>query len=160
MSTFDSINEYTIEPSVAAIEELKNSWSWLLGEHWEPFLYSAIGDVFFRVPAGAIWWLSTATGDLEQVAQSRSEFIELLEGESFDEWFLPGLIMYTKSLGKTLQKGECYSFHTLPVFEQGSFCAENMFVVEASLHFSTSGEVIRQLRSLKDGAEVKIIINT
>jgi hypothetical protein len=160
MNNFESIADYIFEPSTDAIAQLKQAWAWLVGEQWSPFLYSVLGDVFFEVPAGTVWWLSTATGGLEQVAQSKQHFLELLESESVDEWFLPGLVVYLKSESKNLLPTECYSFHVLPVFEQGSFSAENIFVSEATLHFATSGQTIRQLRGLKDGAPARILIDT
>jgi Domain of unknown function (DUF1851) len=160
LESFNSVEEFCCEPAVQSIDALKNAWSWLLGNTWTPFLFSAIGDVFFEISAGTIWWLSTATGDLEQVSDCKSDFLKLLQSEAIDEWFLPGLVTYLKSEGKVLAHDECYSFHTLPVFEQGSFSAENMFVSSAKVHFETSAEVIRQLRSLKDGAKVNILIST
>lgn len=157
---FDWVKEFTFEPDTQALTALKASWSWLLGEAWVPVLFSSLGDVFFEVAAGTIWWLSTATGDLEQIAPTKADFIHSLGSDAVDEWFLPGLVTYLHAEGKVLGEGECYSFHTLPVFSQGSFSAENMFVSNARLHFETSGEIIRQLRALGDGSEVELIINT
>jgi hypothetical protein len=160
MNNFELIADYIFEPSDDAIAQLRQAWAWLVGEPWSPFLYSVLGDVFFEVPAGTVWWLSTATGGLEQVAESKQHFLNLLESESVDEWFLPGLVVYLKSEGKSLLPTQCYSFYVLPVFEQGSFNAENIFVSEANLHFATSGKTIRQLRGLKDGAPARILIDT
>ncbi|MGS0757266.1 hypothetical protein ACVBEH_23120, partial [Roseateles sp. GG27B] len=72
------MTDLTAQPDPAALESLRGAWQWLLGERWSPVLFSAIGDVFLELPAGAIWWLSTATGDLEQVADSREHFIRML----------------------------------------------------------------------------------
>jgi hypothetical protein len=160
LDPFHSIESFTFEPDPSAVNALKTGWGWLLGEAWNPFLFSAIGDVFFEMAAGSIWWLSTATGDLEQVAQSKADFLALLETDAVDEWFLPGLVTYLHSEGKVLAKGECYSYHTLPVFAQGSFSAENMFVSNARLHFETSGEIVSQLRLLGDGSQANLVINT
>jgi len=67
MTTWSDI---TIQPEEPALAALRTSWRWMLGDAWTPLLFSAIGDVFFEVPAGTVWWLSTATGSLEQVAES------------------------------------------------------------------------------------------
>jgi hypothetical protein len=160
LEPFHSIEPFTFEPDSSAVNALKSAWGWLLGDAWHPFLFSAIGDVFFEMAAGSVWWLSTATGDLEQVAQSKADFLALLETDAVDEWFLPGLVTYLNSEGKVLKKGECYSYRTLPVFAQGSFSAQNMFVSNARLHFETSGEIVSQLRLLSDGAQANLLINT
>ncbi len=151
-----SWSEVTITPTEEALASLCESWSWLLGESWQPLLFSAIGDVFLRLPAGTVWWLSTATGSLEQVAGSECEFADLLRGDRVDEWFLPGLVDALQAMGKRLSPGQCYSYTTLPVFAQGSFSAENMFPLSAAEHFSLTGRIMRQIQSLPDGANVSI----
>lgn len=151
------LTELTAQPSQDALDALRDAWRWLLGERWTPLLFSAIGDVFLQLPAGAIWWLSTATGDLQQVADSREQFIGLLEGEQIDEWFLPGLVGTLRSQGKALSPGQCYSFVTLPVFAAGSFSAENMFPCDATEHFVLAGEIHQSIRGLPDGTPVQVL---
>jgi hypothetical protein len=153
------MTEYTFTPNENAFKTLKTEWAWLLGEHWTPFLFSAIGDVFFTVPAQSVWWLSTATAQVELVAESKNQFEHLLQTEAFDEWFLPGLVSYLQSEGKTLDAGQCYSYFTLPVFEHGSFSAENMFALDAAEHYAGSAKIHLQLRGLQDGSEVTVLVD-
>jgi hypothetical protein len=119
-------------------------------------LFSAIGDVFLQLPAGTVWWLSTATGSLEQIAGSEADFTAKLAGGQVDEWFLPGLVEALQSNGKYLLPGECYSYTTLPVFAEGSFSVENMFPLGAEEHFGVTGHIMKQIRGVPDGAEVSI----
>ena len=153
-----SWSQITIQPSDVAVEALRKNWRWQLGDDWTPFLFSAIGDVFFEDAAGAVWWLSTATGSLEQVADSRQQFSQLLGSDSTDEWFLPGLVDVLRSQGKVLDAGQCYTYAILPIFSQGSFSAENMHPVSAAEHYSTSGHMHERLRDLPDGAHVPVDI--
>lgn len=149
--------EITIAPTDEAVAQLRESWLWLLGENWRPLLFSAIGDVFLQLPAGSVWWLSTATGGLEQVAESEPEFVELLgSSEKLHEWFLPGLVQALKAADKPLSPGQCYSYKTLPVFSDGSFSVDNMHALDAREHFGFTGEVMRQIQALPDGAQVTI----
>lgn len=149
----------SFEPDAAAISALREHWCWLLGDDWKPFLFSAIGDVFFTVAAGSVWWLSTATGGLEQVADSREHFSLLLEDEDADEWFLPGLSAALHAHGKSLGAGQCYSYTVFPVFEHGSFSVENMFAVSAAEHFARSGKLHESIRALPDGAEAQMLLD-
>jgi hypothetical protein len=149
----------TIEPSEASINTLRDSWRWMLGDAWSPLMFSAIGDVFFELSAKTVWWLSTATGDLEQVAASRAEFEALLDGEQIDEWFLPGLVEVLRLQGKILSEDQCYTYTVLPIFSDGSFSAENMYVVSASEHFSRSGKIHESIRLLPEGARVNITVS-
>ena len=114
-------SQITIQPSAAALESLRQHWRWQLGDDWSPLLFSALGDVFLRVPAGTVWWLSTATGSLEQIAESTEHFQELIAGERANEWFLPGLIDTLCAQSKTLGEDQCYTFAIFPVFSEGSF---------------------------------------
>jgi hypothetical protein len=155
MATWSQI---TIQPSDTSVEALRKHWRWQLGDDWTPLMFSAVGDVFFEVAAGTVWWLSTAIGSLEQVAESKQQFAELLGGEKADEWFLPGLVEALRSQGKVLSSDQCYTYAILPVFSQGSFSAENMHPVSAAEHFSMSGHVHESIRQLPDGAQVQVTI--
>jgi hypothetical protein len=155
MATWSDI---TIQPDAAALAALREAWRWMIGDAWTPLLFSAIGDVFFEVPAGSVWWLSTATGSLEQVAESRAEFSERLGTEQADEWFLPGLVDALRDHDKTLRSDQCYTYATLPVFAEGSFSVENMHPVSAAKHFSLSGDVHRSIRRWPDGTNVRVMV--
>ena len=130
----------------------------MLGDAWTPLMFSAIGDVFFEVQAGTVWWLSTATGSLEQVAESRDKFRELLGTEKADEWFLPGLVEALRSSGKILTTDQCYTYAILPVFAEGTFSVENMNPVSAAEHYSLAGNVHESIRQLPEGAKVQVTV--
>ncbi len=151
-----SWSEITVTPTADAVSELRDSWSWLLGTSWRPLLFSAIGDVFLQLPAGTVWWLSTPIGSLEQVADSETDFNAKLMGEQVDEWFLPGLVEALRSSGKLLLPGQCYSYTTLPVFDEGSFSVENMYAIDAKEHFGVTGNIMKQIQALPDGSKVSI----
>ena len=151
-----SWSQATMQPNEAAIAVLREHWRWLLGDEWQPFLFSAIGDMFFTVAAGSVWWLSTATGSLEQVADSRDHFSTLLQGESTDEWFLPGLPAALHAYGKPLGADECYSYTVFPVFKHGSFSVENMFAISAARHYAASGMLHESIRGLPDGTDAAV----
>ena len=146
----------SFKPQDAAIGALREHWRWLLGDVWQPFLFSSIGDVFFTLASGSVWWLSTATGSLEQVADSRDHFSALLEGESTDEWFLPGLPAALHAHGKPLGADECYSYTVFPVFQHGSFSVENMLAMSAAAHYAASGKLHESIRGLPDGADAAV----
>lgn len=152
-------SKITIVPNEEAIAALREHWHWLLGEDWMPLMFSAIGDVFFSVKAESIWWLSTATGSLEQVCDSHKEFEALLESESADEWFLPGLPIALHSMGKVLQADQCYTYNIFPVFEHGAFSVENMHAVEAAVHFKLSGQLFESIRGLPDGTPATVCLS-
>jgi Domain of unknown function (DUF1851) len=152
-------SDITVQPDAQSVAALREEWAWLLGPTWTPILFSAIGDVFFVLPAQTVWWLSTATGELEQVAQNQAAFMEALKTDRIDEWFLPGLVEALMENGHVLAADQCYSYLVFPVFAQGSFSVENMFCLSLKEHFRVSGEIHRQIRSSPDGSSVRIVIS-
>lgn len=153
-----SWSQVTVHPSDTSVEALRNGWRWLLGDDWTPLMLSAIGDVFVELNAGTVWWLSTATGALEQIASSREQFRERLGTDAANEWFLPGLIDALIAQGKVLEKDQCYTFAIFPIFLEGSFSAENMHPASAAAHFTASGHIHESIRQLPDGAQVQLRI--
>lgn len=149
-------SQLTFTPSAVAVSALRKHWAWKLGEHWTPILFSVIGDVFIELPSGSVWWLSTATGALEHVAEDRATFVQLLGTERADEWFLPGLVQVLHQQGKVPEADQCYGYVTLPVFAEGSFAAENMHPVSAAECFALSGDVHRQIQGLPDGTRIEL----
>ena len=148
----------TIMPDDDAIEELKQSWSWLLSEPYRPILFTALGDMFFQAPSGHVHWLNTGTGEVTKVAASLDEFERQLSSEQALDWFLPPLIEKLVQAGKVLKAGECYTFVTLPIFREGTYTVENLNPVNAKFHFGLSGSIHEQIRELPDGAKVEIKI--
>jgi hypothetical protein len=150
---------FTVRPDSETVAVLRQEWEWLLGYAWNPILFSAIGDVFFVLPAGTVWWLSTATGDLEQVAESQVAFHGLLDTDAVDEWFLPGLVEALIAHGQVLADGQCYSYRIFPVFAQGNFSVENLFCLDQKEHFRIAGQIHRQIRNSPDGSSVEILLS-
>ena len=151
-------SEVTFTASATTVRAWRRHWHWQLGEHCEPLLFSALGDVFFQVPAGAVWWLCTSTGTLEQVADSVEAFERRIDSDAANEWFLPGLIDVLIEQGKRLGPDECYTFSIFPGFTGGEFRAENLYPISASTHFSRSGDLHFRHRSLKHGAPVQLVL--
>lgn len=145
-------------PSDAALAALYDSWSWLLRGGIRPVMVSTLGDVFFQVEGPEVFWLNTGLGEVEQVAASRDEFMDLLKTDSATNWFMPHLIEQLMSAGKVLKPDQCYTYVTLPIFKEGKYEVANLNPVPARDHFAITGRVHNEVRDLPDGASVKIEI--
>lgn len=141
-----------------ALQELGNSWGWLIGEPFTPILFSAIGDAFVEKDSGGLWWLNTGVGELTRIADSVSDFQHRLNTNASNEWFLPGLVEQLHAAGKLLNMGECYTFVTLPVYSQGTYEVANMYAVPAHEHYGLSGKMIQQIKDLGDGSLVRVSV--
>ena len=153
--TWDDI-AFQIEPSVAL--SAASAWSWLVSEPWTPLLCSVVGGVFLEKPDGAVHWLDTGTGLVEEVASDRRHFEEIMTSspDLVDEWFLAPLVDQLHAAGKKAGTGECYGFTVLPVFAEGKYDVGNMFVVPVKEQFVGMADVHRKLNELPDGTSVQV----
>jgi hypothetical protein len=149
----------TFTPDAEAVQTLRSSWAWLLTESYKPVLFSVLGDPFLQTESGAILWLNTGTAELVEVAQSWDHFVELLGTEQADEWFMPNLVEQLHAAGKVAGPGQCYTYVFLPVFAEGKYEVSNFNPVAGKDHFAHTGDVHQQIRSLPDGAQVKIVVD-
>ena len=109
-------------------------------------------------PDGAVHWLDTGTGLVDKVASSRAHFEETMRTspDLVDEGFLPPVIERLHAAGKKAGAGECYGFAILPVFAEGKYEVDNMFVIPIAEQFVGMADVHRQLSELPDGASVEV----
>ncbi|UCI16968.1 DUF1851 domain-containing protein [Mesorhizobium sp. B2-1-8] len=147
---------FQFEPDIA--QAAARAWSWLLPEPWTPLVCSMVGGMFVERPNNEVHWLDTGTGLLERVAHNRARFEEMIRisPDLVDEWFLPPLVERLHAAGKKPKVGECYGFTVLPVFAEGKFEVENMFVVPVTEQFIGMADIHRQLNEIPDSSRVRI----
>lgn len=145
-----------LEPSLALAAS--EAWSWLFPKPWNALVCSKVGGVFLEERDGSVHWLDTGTGLVEAVANSRAHFEDLLRTSSHlvDEWFLPTLVEKLHAAGKRAEADECYGFVILPVFAEGKYEVDNMFVIPCAEQFVGMADVHRQLSELPNGAAVQV----
>jgi Domain of unknown function (DUF1851) len=146
-----------------ALEDVRaalSAWSWLLEDgRWSPLLVGAAGDVFLASPAG-VFRLDTGVGELERIAENESMFQRSLHDPALvHDWFLEPVIDELRANGTKLRPGQCYSYAILPVFEQGSYKAENRFALPVVEHLRVTGEIHLQVKGLTDGGRVRIKVS-
>lgn len=140
--------------------EAAKAWSWLVPEPWEPIICSMVAGVFLETPSSGVLWLDTGTGLVEQVARSRAHFEEVVRSspDLVDEWFLPPLVERLHAVGKKPSAGECFGFTILPVFAEGKYDTDNMFVLPIGEQLVGMADIHRQLNNLPDGAPVEFTV--
>lgn len=147
---------FQLEPGIA--REAAKAWSWLVPEPWESIICSMVAGVFLETPSSGVLWLDTGTGLVEQVAQSRIHFEEMVRSspDLVDEWFLSSLVERLHAAGKIPGEGECYGFTILPVFAEGKYDTDNMFVLPVREQLVGIADIHRQLNDLPEGASVQV----
>lgn len=153
-----SWSDLHFSPNTQTIHTLATSWQWLLPNGFTPVLFSILGDMFFQEATEEVYWLNTGTGEVTLVAKSAEHFNELLASEEANNWFMPNLVEQLHDAGKIPTENQCDTYITLPIFAEGSYDVENLNPVPASEHFALTGEMLKHLQGLKDGATVDISI--
>ena len=87
-----SLDRYILEPNDEIVDALINHWSWIFEDDISIVMMSRLGDFFLEDDNGIIYWLNTGTGELDRIAANDAEFQQLLQTESFDDWFLTDLV--------------------------------------------------------------------
>ena len=135
-------------------EDLLKDWRWLIGSSAQPILISSVGDAFIQDENGKIFWLETGAGVITEVAPSYEEFkAELNDKEKVSEWFLAPIIADLKALNIMLERGQCYSYKTLPILS-GQYEASNFEPTDLSVHFAVSGQICFLVKDIPDGTQI------
>ena len=127
----------------------------MIPEPWIPLFFTRIGDIFMRMET-AVFWLESGTGFLKKVADSEEEFHRLMQSEAGELWLMAPVVQALHDAGKVAQGDQCYWFLIPPVFKDGLYTVENMFVAPAREVVTLSASMHEQLRDLPDGATVQI----
>lgn len=153
-------NELLVKPQGIDLVGLLDDWRWLVDESYQPYMLTALGDLFLQAADGRIFWLSTGWGELTEVAADADEFDQLrVQRDNANEWFQPSLVGDILTAGQQLGPGQCFSFIHPPALG-GEFEVENFEPCDAQVHFSMLGQIHEQAKDLPPGTpigEIKIV---
>lgn len=154
-------SEIAFVPDAEMADEAGRAWQWLIPGPWQPLVSSMFGGLFLEQATGGVFWLETGTGEIERVAASAREFNDFLASERdaawqerVDEWFLPGFVQALHDAGKKPASGQCYGFTILPIFAEGRYEIDNVFILSAHEWLSFTGFMHEQIRDVPDGGKV------
>jgi len=154
MTLPDIPERYILPPGRLDWAELLAEWQPLLPQHFEPWLLTRFGEVFFCHLDGRIGMLQVSGFQYQVVAKDKTDFQEwLVDPDKMAEWFLAPLVDQLEAAGRLLQPEQCYSFVT-PLGLGGGFTLENVMSIPIRDHFGCWGEVFRQIKDVPDGGRV------
>ena len=119
------------------------------------FAANLFADIFLMDASGHVHMLELATGRLSRIAVSQAEFHSRLD-ERGGEWLLRPLVDHCRALGKRVVGGRCYAYTISPIFKEGRYEADNVWVSSLREWLSLSGELHERLGHLPDGAVVSM----
>ena len=137
------------------VESCLAPWGWLIrNEHLCPVAMNYFGDWFFTRDTGAVAWLDTTSGELQEIATNIAHFESYLaDSERVAEWFMPDLAFACFEAGLTLSLGQCLSWKIPPCLN-GAFDLDNIEVMNIVVHQHLSAQIHEQIKDLPDGAVI------
>ena len=150
-----TLDDLTVSFSDLDRATLLEDWDWLIGNDRLPVLVTLAGDAFVQdSKSGEVLFLDTVEGKLVSVADSGADFQELLTDKDFVvEHFAVTLLEPLLSDNQRPSKGQLFSFRTPPVLG-GSFETDNLEASDISVHFSTLGQIWKQVKDLPEATRI------
>jgi hypothetical protein len=146
--------ELAVDLSGQSSDELLSEWRWMVPDPFVLRMVSALGDAFLEDEAGRIYWLDVGAAEVSCIAESKDEFDVLRQKpENSNQWFIPKLVGDILASGTSLSPGQCFSFKIPPTIG-GSFEPSNFEPCDLSVHFSTIGQIQKQVKHLPVGTKI------
>jgi hypothetical protein len=150
-----TLRELTVDFNRLDPWQLLHDWRWLIGSSKQPVLLSAIGDAFVRdLDDGSIHLLDTAAGACAPVAPDDDTFrLRLKDARWVTDHLAVEVIADFLANGLKLEEGQIFSWKRPPVLG-GEYELSNVEITDIAVHFSTTGQIHRQVRDLPLGAPI------
>ena len=138
------------------VGQLLSEWRWLCPQRMTLVARTAFGDLFLRDEAGAIFWLNTAVGKLNKVANSEAKFREETQtSEKRSRWFAEADFQACSRPGLNPTSSQCIGFSVPIVFaESGS--SNTPYIADLYEYVSFLGDLNRQISESPDGSKVRL----
>jgi hypothetical protein len=149
-----TMNDLTISPAGIDMPSLLSDWEWAMPEPLRPVLLTAMGDVFAQGESGAVYFLDTAEGTVNPVADDGATFQSLLRDSQFvTDHMYPSRIVELRKAGKLLAPTEVYS-HQQPLVLGGVDEVDNLEPTFACVAISLHGQIHQQVKDLPEGTKI------
>lgn len=142
------------------VDRLLVDWRWLCPQPVTLVARSVFGDLFLCTQEGKVLWLDVALGKLTEVAESVSEFRELLESaDTREKWFAESDAKAAAENGLKPDSNQCIGYATPLIFAESGY-AGNAYVADLYDHIGFLGDLHKQISTLPEGAKVELRVSS
>lgn len=141
----------------AVLEVLRTKWAWALQpEATRVLAQNRFGNVLVELNDRSIWRVCPEDVTATKVAGSEAAIPELWADQEFQtDWAGDAWIEVAEPVLGPLEEGQCYGFKIWPVLG-GAYEVENMAIKSTVEWLAVSGDVERQIKDLRHGAQIRL----
>jgi hypothetical protein len=141
------------------LDRLLAKWRWLCPHRVTLVARNAFGDLFLKTSEGKILWFDVAAGSLSQVADSESNFRNLLDDPAKrNAWFADDVAQAYAERGIKPTAVQCIGFKIPVTFAQSAHVPDNAYIADLYEQVSFLGGLHCQIADRPDGAKVRLVI--
>jgi hypothetical protein len=140
------------------INEINTAWNWKGFTATEIVRTNDFGNIIFKTDKNEYWRLCPEEIRCEKIAESETEFEQLLtDSEFINDWEMLNLLIIAQSELGALSENQKYCLK-IPAVIGGNYEKSNLGIISLTELISFSGDLGFQLKDLKDGQQIKLIL--
>jgi hypothetical protein len=140
------------------INEINRALNWKGFTATEIVRTNDFGNIIFKTDKNEYWRLCPEEIRCEKIAESETEFEQLLtDSEFINDWEMLNLIFIAQSELGALSENQKYCLK-IPAVIGGNYEKSNLGIISLTELISFSGDLGFQLKDLKDGQQIKLIL--
>ena len=152
----DDIFAQAFRVEALSIDRLLADWRWLCPGAYTLIARNAFGDLFLINSDGKVIWLQVAIGQITEIADSKSQFLDLLEHNSNREiWLAENDAKCASEMGLKPGLTQCIGFKIPVVFSESGDAPDNAYVADLYEQVSFLGDLHRQITNAPDGTKIR-----
>jgi len=159
VSTEKDLVAWALQVDALSVDKLLAEWRWFCPEPFSLVARNAFGDLFLRDADGKIFRLEVASGELTGIANSQSEFIDLLEKDEKQEaWLAKEDTQSAFANGLQPNIAQCIGFKIPLVFAESRNTPDNAYIADLYEQVSFLGDLHRQISIHPDRTKVELVV--
>lgn len=140
------------------IDQVNKAWSWKKVNAIQLLHINSFGNIIFETDKMEYWRICPEELSCEKIANSKAELEKLFNDEEFlEDWQMLNLVEIAKSELGILEENQKYCLK-IPAILGGNYEVANFGKISFSELISASGDLAFQIKDVKEGEKIKLLI--
>lgn len=139
-------------------DDIDAGWAWTGLRAEEVIGENAFGNLMIRADDGRYWRICPEDLSCKVIADNRAQLDELAHDQDFlHDWYVRALVDQAQRRLGPLAQGRVYCLK-IPGMLGGEYGGENLATIALPELIRASGDIARQVATLPDGAQVRLVV--